>query len=92
MLFGCNLKVDRMISVHFQGKPFNITIIQVYAPTTDEETEVECSTDTGFNLWVGKIPCRRAWQSTLVFLPGESPWTEQPGKLQSIGSQRVGSD
>ena len=30
--FGCNLKNDRMISLHFQGKPFNITVIQVYAP------------------------------------------------------------
>ena len=32
-VLGCNLKNDRMISVHFQGKPFNITVIQVYAPT-----------------------------------------------------------
>ena len=41
-LFGCNLKNDRMISVHFQGKPFNITVIQVYAPTSNaEEAEVE---------------------------------------------------
>ena len=31
----CNLKNDRMISVHFQGKPFNITVIQVYAPTSN---------------------------------------------------------
>ena len=39
---GCNLKNDRMISVHFQGKPFSITVIQVYAPTTNaEESEVE---------------------------------------------------
>ena len=39
---GCNLKKDRMISVHFQGKPFNITVIQVYAPTTDaEEAEAD---------------------------------------------------
>ena len=39
---GCNLKNDRMISVHFQGKPFNITVIQVYAPTNNtEEAEVE---------------------------------------------------
>ena len=39
---GCNLKNDRMISVRFQGKPFNITVIQVYAPTSNaEETEVE---------------------------------------------------
>ena len=38
----CNLKNDRMISVHFQGKPFNITVIQVYAPTNNaEEAEVE---------------------------------------------------
>ena len=38
----CSLKNDRMISVHFQGKPFSITVIQVYAPTTDaEEAEVE---------------------------------------------------
>ena len=41
-VFGCNLKNDRMISVHFQGKPFNITVIQVYAPSSNaEEAEVE---------------------------------------------------
>ena len=41
-VLGCNLKNDRMISVHFQGKPFNITVIQVYAPTCNaEEAEVE---------------------------------------------------
>ena len=41
-VFGCNLKNDRMISVRFQGKPSNITIIQVYAPTSNaEEAEVE---------------------------------------------------
>ena len=38
----CNLKNNRMISVRFQGKPFNITVIQVYAPTSNaEEAEVE---------------------------------------------------
>ena len=38
----CNLKNDRMISVHFQGKPFNITVIQVYTPTSNaEEPEIE---------------------------------------------------
>ena len=41
-VLGCNLKNDRMISVHLQGKPFNITVIQVYAPTGNaEEAEVE---------------------------------------------------
>ena len=42
-VLGCNLKNDRMISVRFQGKPFNITLIQVYAPTTNaKEAKVEC--------------------------------------------------
>ena len=41
-VLGCNLKNDRMISVRSQGKPFNITVIQVYAPTSNaEEAEVE---------------------------------------------------
>ena len=41
-VLGCSLKNDRMTSVHFQGKPFNITVIQVYAPTSNaEEAEVE---------------------------------------------------
>ena len=41
-VLGCNLKNDRMISVHFQGKPFSITVIQVYAPNSNtEEAEVE---------------------------------------------------
>ena len=37
-------------------------------------------------------PWRRTWQPTPVFLPGESPWTEEPGGLQSIGLQRVRHD
>ena len=41
-VLGCNLKNNRMISVRFQGKPFNITVIQVYAPTSNAEgPEVE---------------------------------------------------
>ena len=43
-VLGCNLKNHRMISIHFQSKPFNITVIQVYAPTSNgEEAEVEWS-------------------------------------------------
>ena len=45
-----------------------------------------------FDSWVGKIPWRSAWQPTLVFLPGESPWTKEPGGLQCIGSERDGHD
>ena len=41
-VIGCNLKNDRMISAHFQGKAFNITVIQVYAPASNaKEAEVE---------------------------------------------------
>ena len=46
--------------------------------------------------WVPSLgwedPWRRAWQPTPIFLPGESPWTEEPGGLQSMGLQRVGHD
>ena len=40
-VLGCNLKNDKMILVHFQGKPFNITAIQVYAPIWTSEAEVK---------------------------------------------------
>ena len=43
-----------------------------------------------FHPWVGKISWRRAWQPPPVFLSGESPWTEEPGRLQTTGSKRVG--
>ena len=46
-LLGCNLKNGRMISVHFQGKPFIITVIQVYAPNSNtEELELNGSMKT----------------------------------------------
>ena len=40
----------------------------------------------------GKVPWKRKWYPTPVFLPGESPWREEHGGLQSMGSQRVGHD
>jgi len=46
----------------------------------------------GFHPWVGKIPWRKKWQPTLVFLPGKLLWTEEPGGLQSMGLQRVQHD
>ena len=42
--------------------------------------------------WVRKIPWRRKWQPTPVFLPGKPPWTEEPGSLQSMALQRTGHD
>ena len=46
----------------------------------------------GFDPWIKKITWRKQWQPTAVFLPGESPWTEEPGKLHCLGVQRVGHD
>ena len=43
----------------------------------------------GFDPWVGKVPRRRAWQPTPVFLPGESPWTEEPGRLGPLGCKEL---
>ena len=43
-----------------------------------------------FDPWVGKIPWRRKWQLTPVFLTWKIPWTEEPDRLQSMGLQRVG--
>ena len=41
-VLGCNLKNDKMISIHFQGKPINMTVIQVYVPTNNpKEAEIE---------------------------------------------------
>ena len=42
----------------------------------------------GFDSWIGKIPWRTAWQPTPVFLPGESPWTEEMGGLQVMELQK----
>ena len=46
--------------------------------------------DLGLIPGLRRSPGGRAWQPTPVFLSGESPWIEEPGRLQSIGSQRVG--
>ena len=54
-----------------------------------KESALQCRRP-GFNPWIGKIPWRREWLSTPVFLPGEIPWIEEPGGLQSMGLQRVG--
>ena len=64
-ILGCNLKNDRMISVRFQGKrTFNITVIQVYAPTSNtEEAEIERFYED---------PRKRQWHPTPVLLPRKS--------------------
>ena len=51
---------------------------------SDGRVHLQCRRP-GFDSWVSKIPRRRAWQPTAVFLSGESPWTGEPGGLQSMG-------
>ena len=58
-VLGCNLKNNRMIYVHFQGKSFNITVIQAYAPTNNtEEAEVEWFYEDLQDLFINNTPKR----------------------------------
>ena len=78
---GDHLGLPREDAVRTQSRASDLEVTQVAGGQTWER---------GFNPWDGKIPWRRAWQPTPVFLPGESPGTEEPGGLQPVGSQSVG--
>ena len=83
-VLGWNLKNNRMISVCFQGKPLNITVIQVYAPTSNaEEAEVEQFYEDLPEKAMAPHSSTRAWKI---------PWMQEPGRLQSMGSLRVEHD
>ena len=69
-----------------------ISIDQFVLPLGLSGKESTCNAGATGSSWVGNIPWSRAWQPTPVFLPGESPQTEEPGGRQSIGSQRVRHD
>ena len=71
-----------MTLVCFQGKPFNITVIQVYAPITNaEEDEIE---------WFYEDLLEKAMAPHSSTLAWKIPWMEEPGGLPSMGSYRVG--
>ena len=77
-VLGCSLKNDRMISVHFQGKTFNITVIQVYAPTSNaEEAEVERFYEDLQDL-LELTP-----KKDVLFITGE--WNEEVGSQEKPG-------
>ena len=62
-------------------------------PSGSDSKECRCNAeDLGSIPGLGRCPWNRAWQPTPVFLPGESPWTEEAGGLQSMGLQRDGHD
>ena len=71
------------------GCPLQCSLVSLVVQMV--KTCLQCG-GPGFNTWFGKILWRRAWQCTPVFLLGESPWTEEPGGLQSMESQRVRHD
>ena len=77
-VLGCSLKNDRMISVHFQGKPFNIKVIQVYALTTNvEEAEVELFYEALQDL-LGLTP-----KKDVLFIIGD--WNAKVGSQETPG-------
>ena len=76
-VLGCNLKNYRMISVRFQSKPFNITAIQVYAPTSKEEAEVERFYEDLQDLLKLKPP------KDVLFIIGD--WNAKVGSLETPG-------
>ena len=79
-VLGCNLKNDRMISVRFQGKPFNITEIQVYAPTSNaEEAEVQQFYEDLQNL-LELTP-----KKDVLFIIGD--WNAKVGSQETPGEQ-----
>ena len=79
---------------HFSLKRTHSILRGFPGGASGKEPAQQCRRHKGhsFNPWVGKIPWRRAWQPIPVFMPGESLWTEQAGRLWSTGSQRVGHD
>ena len=68
--------------------PLQYSLASLVAPLV-KKIHPQCGR-AGFDPWVGKIPWRRVWQPTPVFLPGGCPWTDEPGGLQSMGLQRIG--
>ena len=77
-VLGCNLKNDRIISVHFQVKPFNITVIHVYAPTSNaEEAEVEWFYEDLQDLW------ELTPKKDVLFIIGD--WNAKVGSQETPG-------
>ena len=86
VVFGCDLKNDRMTSVHCQGKPFNITEIQVYAPTTNtEEVEAKQFYEDLQNLLAAAAAAKSLQSCPTLWNPtdGSPPGSPVPGILQA---------
>ena len=70
------------------------TLMGFPAGSSGKESTCQCRRHKRhrFSSWAGKIPWKKAWQLTPISLPGESQWTEEPGRPQSMGLQNVGRD
>ena len=87
VVLGCNLKNDRMILVHFQGKPFNITVIQVYSPNTDgKQAEAFFQSYEDLQHLLAATAAAKSLQSCLTLcnpIHGSPPGSPVPGILQA---------
>ena len=77
-VLGCNLKNDRMISVHFQGKPFNTTVIQVYALTSNAE---EAEAERFYEYWQDLLELTP--RKDVLFIIGD--WNAKVGSQETPG-------
>ena len=75
--------------ISLPAPPYRSNHTQEWTREINDGLTQEHSSLTGTQSCFPLCPWRRAWQPTPVFLPGESPWTEEPGGLQSMESQRV---
>ena len=81
---------SKILDLIFKFFLISLYIIWVFPGSSDSKKICMQCRRPGFNPWVRKILWSRKQQPTLVLLPGESPRTEEPGRLQSRGSWRVG--
>ena len=91
---GEDERKGELFSKRKMGKIIAMNFANIYGGTGNKEPDCQCRRRErcSFDLWVRKIPWRRAWQPNPVFLPGEPLWTEEPGGLQSMGLQRIRHD
>ena len=73
------------IVAEMQSENCSIDNLSAYTSRSLELLNLQCRR-CRFDPWVGRIPWRREWPPTPVFLPGESPWLEELGGIQSAGS------
>ena len=73
------------LSLHLPLSRAPFPAVYKYSDSVGKESACQCRRPR-FDPWVGKIPWRKKWQATPVFLPRKIPWTEEPGRLQFMGS------